>query len=357
MRFEDFLPSVAGEYREDAVGEYRFCCPFCGETKYKFYLKVSLDSDNGLYHCKKCGETGNPITFMKNYFGAKDYKEAKDLLESNGVEMEDTDFKGDYKDKSLTDHEKFMLFLSGIKDTPEVKSDKSPVPLPVNLKYIRYNANTQEAQPFIKYLLGRGITMQQMMSLSIGYVVNGGYYKSDGSYATLRNSVVFFTYDLEGNYIYWNTRSIDSNAGIKSINAPGKKTEYTRKDVVFNLDKAQYAPYIVLHEGVFDALTFHNTGIATFGKQVTDTQVELILSVLKGTEKPLYLFLDKDALTETMNSAEKFYREHPYTYVVPHGEEDANDLGLKESINMIKENAIKATPENLTNFFILEKLG
>lgn len=357
MRFEDFLPSVAGEYREDAVGEYRFCCPFCGEDKYKFYLKVSLDSDNGLYQCKKCGETGNPITFMKNYFGAKDFREAKDLLESNGVELEETGFTHDYKDNSLSDHEKFMLFLSGVKDAPEVQQDKTPVALPTNLRYIRHNANTPEAQPFIKYLLNRGITMQQMMSLSIGYVVNGGYYKSDGTHATLRNSVVFFTYDLQDNYVYWNTRSIDSNAGIKSINAPGKKNEYTRKDVVFNLNNAQHAPYIVLHEGVFDALTFHNTGIATFGKQVTDTQVELILSVVKGTDKPLYLFLDKDALTETISSAERFYREHPHTYIVPHGEEDANDLGLEASIRIIKDNAMLASPENIANFFILEKLG
>ncbi|XWX29948.1 DNA primase [Staphylococcus phage PG-2021_40] len=357
MRFQDFLTMEIGEPKEDAINETRYCCPFCGETKYKFYVLNSLGSDNGLFQCKKCGVKGNPITFMKEYYNM-DGKTARDTLESNGISI---DFapQGLYSSE-LTERESLMLMLQGNNtNTIEKKETLLPPEIPLGIEYIKDNFDNPRAKPFIDYLLGRNITKNQMIDHCIGYVVNGKFRRSDGSYLPLRNSVVFFTFNSYGKYVYWNTRSIEPNPYLKTINAPAQDNEYSRKDVVFNLNKAKNQPFIVINEGVFDALTFGDFGVATFGKQVTDTQIDLILRAIKDRDiKPkIYLFLDKDATKETVTSASKLYARHKQTYVVPHGSQDANDMGMYQSLLLLKENSLLATPENLNLFLVQELLS
>lgn len=357
MRFQDFLTMEIGEPKEDAINETRYCCPFCGETKYKFYVLNSLGSDNGLFQCKKCGVKGNPITFMKEYYNM-DGKTARDTLESNGISI---DFapQGLYSSE-LTERESLMLMLQGNNtNTIEKKETLLPPEIPLGIEYIKDNFDNPRAKPFIDYLLSRNITKNQMIDHCIGYVVNGKFRRSDGKYLSLRNSVVFFTFDAYGKYVYWNTRSIEPNPYLKTINAPAKDNEYSRKDVVFNLNKAKNQPFIVINEGVFDALTFGDFGVATFGKQVTDRQIDLILKTIRDRDrKPkIYLFLDKDATKETVDSASRLYARHEQTYVVPHGSQDANDMGMYQSLLLLKENSVLATPENLNLFLVQELLS
>ena len=56
---------------------------------------------------------------------------------------------------------------------------------------------------------------------------------------------------------------------MKTINAPSTQSQYGKKDVIFNFNVAKYQPFIVITEGVFDALTFDKYGVATFGKAIS----------------------------------------------------------------------------------------
>lgn len=355
MRFKDFLGGVIGDSKEVSDKEVRFCCPFCGESEYKFYVKIADNSKDGQYQCKKCNEKGNPITFMRVFYGLSNNREAYDVMVSNGIEMDTSGLK-QINNKELTDNEKMMLIINGYtpSEDKEVKNLQPPR-LPTGLKILKEQRHTKEAQPFLYYLYSRGISDEQIDRHSIGYVVSGGFQSSEDKYINLRQSIVFFTFDEEGKYIYWNTRSIEPNTKIKSINAPGKEHEYTRKEVLFNLNIAKNLPYVVLNEGVFDALTFGDYGIAAFGKQVTDSQVDLLLESINESTV-IFLFLDTEAVNETKMLANKLYREHKLTYIVPHGQEDANDMGTDKAFNVIKENAIIATPENISMYELKEKL-
>lgn len=354
MRFEDFLINELGSVKEDSVGELRFCCPFCGEQKYKFYVKVTLDDDNGLYHCKKCNRKGNPITFVKEYYNLNSGKQAKDILDSKGIRVE---LRPDeqFLNKGLTDNERMLLALKGAQDTKETVKPTQPPLLPYGYKYLKDNYDNPESYPYFNYLYGRGITDRQIQEHMIAYIPNGYFYNRKKKPLPLKTSIIFFTFDNQGNYVYWNTRNIDTSNSIKSINAPANPHEFSRKEVVFNLNKARFQKIVVLNEGVFDALTFGDMGIATFGKQVTDRQIELIHENIPQTT-PIFVFLDTGATNETINSAKRLYAKHKLTYVVPHGEEDANDMGFEKSMKVINQNYMLATPENLNRFFIKESL-
>lgn len=352
MRFEDFLTQELGEPKENTIGELRYCCPFCGEKSYKFYVKQALDSSNGQYHCKKCDESGNPITFMKTYYNITG-KQAFDLLESKNIDIEKASVLTS-NNKDLTESEKLILMLRGVHQ--ENKNSIKPPKLPVGFKLIKDNLNNKEIIPFLKYLKGRGITLNQIINNNIGYVINGYFYKSDGeTKAPLRNSIIFFTYDNEGKYQYWNTRSIDKNPYIKSINAPAKQDEVGRKDIIFNLNIARKKKFLVITEGVFDALTFHEYGVATLGKQVTDNQVQKILdSVDKDTS--IYIMLDTDALDNNIDLAYRLKTHFNKVYFVPHGDEDANDMGTKKAFELLQSNRVLVTPESIQSYKIQQKL-
>lgn len=353
MRFEDFLTEELGTPKENTIGELRYCCPFCGEDTYKLYVQQSLDSSNGLYHCKKCDEKGNPITFMKNYYNLTG-KQAFDLLESKNIDIEVTPLLTS-NNKDLSESEKLILMLRGVRQE-KPKERTTPPKLPGGLKYLKDNLTNREVIPFLKYLQGRGITLKQIIDNNIGYITNGYFYKSDGvSKVPLKNSIVFFTFDNEGNYQYWNTRSIDKNPFIKTINAPAQDHEIGRKDIIFNFNIARHQKFMVITEGVFDALTFHQYGVATLGKQVTNNQIKKIVDYTSPSTS-IYIMLDTDALDNNIDLAYKLKLHFEKVYLVPHGDKDANDMGTRESFKLLQENRVLATPESIQSYKLQQKL-
>lgn len=356
MRFEDFLTDELGQPKENTIGELRYCCPFCGETKYKFYVKQSIDSSNGLYHCKKCNESGNPITFMKKYYGVNG-KQAVDLLDSKSIDIERQEII-QFSNNDLTESEKLILMMRGV-DNYRNYVKKIPPPLPVGFKYIKDNLNNKEVAPFLVYLKNRGITLAQIIEHNIAYIVNGYCYSKGNNgetkKITLRNSVIFFTYNSRGKYLYWNTRSIEPNPYLKSINAPAQEHELGKRDVIFNLNRAMKEKMVVITEGVFDALTYQQYGIATFGKQVTEEQLSLLREYVP-IDTSIMIMLDSDAMEFSVELAKKLYITHKKVYVIPHGDLDANDLGVEEAFKLLK-NRVLASPEGLQSYFLQQKLS
>lgn len=356
MRFEDFLTEELGQPKENTIGELRYCCPFCGESKYKFYVKQSIDSTNGLYHCKKCDEAGNPITFMKTYYGVNG-KQAVDLLDSKGIDIERQELI-QYNNDELTETEKLILMMRGVENYSSYVKKKPPK-LPIGYKLIKDNLNNKEIKPFLLYLKKRGITMEQIIEHNIAYIINGHCYAEsptgEKKKIILKNSVIFFTYNSRGEYLYWNTRSIEPNPYLKSINAPAKENELGKRDVIFNLNRAIKEKMVVINEGVFDALTYRQYGIATFGKQVTEEQVLLLRENIPLTT-PIMIMLDSDAVESSIQLASRLYKTHKRVYIIPHGDKDANDLGTKEAFKLLHKR-VPVTPESLQSYFLQQKMN
>jgi CHC2 zinc finger len=337
--FLDLLRQELGEEKE-AGNETRFCCPFCAESKYKFYVH----NDEGLWICFKCDERGNPLKFVQDYFSAS-YNEAVDILATFDYDVRsesDSFFNPKNYGEELTEEEQLLLFITREGAPPDKTNNQHytcPAP-PTNCKALVNNVNNPEALPFFQYLHGRGVTWEQIVEHNISYVTYGTVRLVDDREMNLTNHVVFYTFDENRKPLYWNTRSIEKQPFIKSFNAPSREGEYSKNNTIFNLNNAKHADKIVVHEGVFNSFMTPDTGVATFGKQITEDQVKLLLSETQERKQPIYLFLDTDAYKQMISSA-NLIKEHEPTravyYVYSGLDDDANDLGIERCEQLVRE--------------------
>lgn len=337
--FTDLLSHELG-YPKDAGTETRYNCPFCGSSKHKFYVHTASDKRNGLWHCFKCGERGNPVSFVMKYYHVG-YQESLDILEQYDYTPDNSGFVP--KDDSLSDEEYILLMLSQAFAEPESapKPVYTPPPLPMGYKRIVDNLDKLETYPFLLYCKQRGFSFADIWRHNIGYVLDCVVPVENGRTVRLQNHLVFLTHDNTGNYIYWNTRAIGDTVP-KSINAPSTDKEYSKRNTVFNLNRAKNTSCIVINEGVPDALTVGESGVATFGKQVTSEQIDLILANIQPEQK-IFILLDMDAKRQMEQLGERLYPKHNETYYVinPTGS-DANSLGYERTWEIINEYAVKA---------------
>lgn len=339
--FIDLLDEVATAKKESG-NEIRYNCPFCGEQRQKFYIQ---STDPYLWHCKHCDRHGNPASFVMSYYSV-DFSEAKDMLENYDYYVGDSSKTAvnEYYDNTLSDAEQLALIASGITKNTEVTANKGvfkPTVLPDGFKYISQSVENYESYPYINYLFNRKINMEMIYMYDIGYVVEGGFkHPGTGKYIKVLNSIVFPTKDEEGNIIYWNTRSISPNAYVKSINAPSDDEHYSKNNTIFNLYPAANSGHIVIFEGVFNAMMAGISGVATFGKQVTDDQIALLKSVYKDRNNlSFYVFLDTDAKEEMLSVSKRIYEFCNNVHIVmnPYKGKDANDLGYQVTAELLRD--------------------
>jgi ribosomal protein L37AE/L43A len=357
--FLDLLRQELGE-EKFAGAETRFCCPFCLERKYKFYVH----NEKGLWICFKCEEKGNPLSFVTEYFNVT-FPEAVDILETYDYDVtqeRDNQYSPSQYGADLTEEEQLLLFISRGGQPFEEEEQKlkynCPSP-PTNCKALVNNFENPEAFPFFAYLHSRGVTIEQIREHNISYVTYGEVSLLDGRKMNLVNHAVFFTFDDKRRPLYWNTRSIEKAPFIKSFNAPSRPGEYSKDTTVFNLNNAKNYDKIVVHEGVFNSFMTPGCGVATFGKMVTDHQVTLLLNETKERKQPIYLYLDTDAWKQMIASARKIKEKEPTreVYFVYSGtEEDANDLGLA-AVQELVDNAFPANAEGELRLTMANQLG
>lgn len=354
MAVEDFFTAELG-LAKDLGDEYRYNCPFCSPNNdYKLYLHIGDKTVNGQpmygrWHCFKCGAKGNPPSFVMQLYGMS-YKEAI-------AELEAYDYSPDKQWVSpeslgLTDEEYLFLALKNeLQPKEKPKIDYVPPPLPAGYKRLVDNFYNPEAYPFLLYAHSRGFSIQDIMTHNIGYITHSVVVLPSGKDLVLTNHLVFLTHDDQGQYIYWNTRAI-GDSFVKSINAPSTELEYSKKSVVFNLNLAKFTHKVVINEGVPDALTIGASGVATFGKQVTDEQIELIVNSIAEDDE-IYILLDNDAKNEIITLAEKLYTLHRNTFIVinPTGK-DANSIGHDAMWDIIKNNSVRADGEGVLKFML-----
>ena len=341
MSFLDYVSdNITTEIRETSDGrQVSINCPFCETYENDFKLYIGKDSPE-LWLCFRCGNKGNPNTFIQMYEGV-DYKDAKNILELYGVDDTPIGKLAEKHGKGLDPQEYLYMMTLGLhKEQEEVEEvDKKPPPFIQGYRPLT-DDTSPATYPFRSYLYSRGVSEEQIRTHQIGYVVDGFMETIKGVKVPVKNHVVFITYNTRGEYIYWNTRSIDPNNYIKTFNAPSNEDEYGKADVIFNLNNALTKNNIILCEGVFDALTFFDNGIATFGKKVSDAQVELLNKHLKPEQK-LYIFLDSDAVDASNELAERLDRDNTYIVINP-TDHDASDLGTEKALDMVINHSVPA---------------
>ena len=337
--------------------QLRYTCPFCQDHKERLFINDDANSKRyGLWTCFNCGRSGNFTSLVAQIEGIS-YDEAK-----NKVLDIDTDYGLGlgYEDKELSPSENLYLMLvrerarkdDYIQDKPSHIIVKEPAPLPYGLHY--FSNDEPSARPFIEYCVHRGISYESLLKNEAGYIIDGFARKQAGNPLHIQNHVIFFTYGLNGEYVYWNSRAI-YNTKPKSFNAPELEGHYGKGDVIFNLDLMSSWKEVVLVEGVPDAITVAQ-GIATFGKKATDYQLFLLGTSLRENQM-LYIMLDMDAHDTAVKVAKTIREYHKNTRIVFNPtNSDPNDLGHARTWRIIRKNNFPVTDAGLLDFALSLKV-
>lgn len=278
-RRRQVLASIFGEEYEVRSGQFRINCfnPTCGDTTGN--LEVNLEK--GIFHCWRCGYSGNIRQLLKDYIG-----KAVDI------------------DEYVTAEElsKFQLGF----DEEEIKKEKGHTKLPHEfvplwgdreLSFVGHRA--------LNYVLGR-MSKEDIEKHRIGYC-GLGYYKWR-----------IIVPAIEDGEIKYFAARLFLGQGERYRNPKKEDCGVGANEVVFNIDSAREQNQAVICEGVFDAIKVGADGVALFGKHISDHQVFKLLGI-----ENIYIMLDQDALLDSLDIANRFLgkgKKNVYLVSPPHGD-------------------------------------
>jgi len=265
MSSSDFLPkqleAILGEGRPTGTGEINFCCPLCkdrrGSSDTKFHLYVNptrfLHGIKGWFYCHRCHATG-PISRLVS---------------------------GESVGQTVQRWNDFVQELSGVK--PKEKKQQQEVVLPRDYRPV---VKCTEAY---RYLRDRGLSDDTIRQYRLGF---GTQNLRDVSASERRlyagsGRIIFPDYSPDGEIVYWVARTYKGHA-IKYKNPPNSNA----RDKLYNLVRASRCSAVVITEGVMSAIAAGDNAVATYGKDVTRTQVAMLVAA--GFRR-YYVALDGDA--------------------------------------------------------------
>lgn len=322
MSFISYIESHLGEGKPSSSGvEFHWDCPFCtsrGETQ-DTRQRFRFNSNKLLGVCYNCGWGGNAVTFVKDYQKVN-YAEAFDIV----------NFYIDFKPlpKDIFDEVFDKLYLEG----QDIDSNKSYIELPEDFKLVT-NTKSVLAEKYIKYARQRGLSERQMHLHGVGFCPEGEIKLQNGKSVYLENRLIIQTYNDNNKPIYWMGRAINNNLKPKTFNPVGGVNTINKSDVIFNLNNAKKTGVAVVTEGVFDATTVGDSGVALYGKTMSAKQ---LLLLLKADLDAVYIMLDPDAINDALKIAEMLSKHISNTYICSLKGGDPNEVGKRGCLEAIK---------------------
>lgn len=255
---------------EGSWPEFRLCCPLCHETKYRFGVNV----EKQVAHCFRCDVAlgkrelfdllgfnplpdihGDPSEAIREILEEKSERKSKPAV--SGIEIEGT-------------------FMAGAKDHP-----------------LYYRA--------ARYLAGRGFDPYHLAETYHLILPDPG--------SPLDDRVIFPI--IEGQEIvYYQARAL-GRALPKYLNPPKRICPVGKSQFIFNFSQAiQYlgnnpqCERLVICEGIFSALAVGENAVCLFGKEASQTQLNLIFR--SGVEK-VHVLLDPGAEINALKLAAQLH--------------------------------------------------
>jgi DNA primase len=267
---------VLGDFKTTGKGELRFNCPFCQarvgktDTKHRLYINPSLHIHGvvGWYHCMRCKARG-PV---------------KRLLAGCG--FEDQRY-------SASKWAEFVKQLKGFGSF----APRQTIQVELPNDYMEVIEGTRAH----RYLIDRGLDNKVIEHYRIGYGTEdlSGMSKEERKHFAGEGRVIVPDFDDEGNCIYWVARTYRKH-----------RLRYKNPDQshssgqVFHLAAAMAYTEVVITEGVFSAMAVGDDAIGTYGKNVTNIQIAML--VRAGFDKYI-VALDGDARKDAVVLAQALH--------------------------------------------------
>lgn len=262
-----------GQFRRTGTGELNFCCPFCVKRIKRpdkgFHLYVNptkyIDGIRGWFYCQRCKARGP----MSRLFG-------KQLEEGLSVS-------------------KWREFVTSLRGKNVIEQAKK-VELPKD--YVEMIRGTDA----YNYLKDRNISDDQIAHYKIGFGTEDlreKPYEERRHYAG-SGRIIFPDFDSDGECVYWVARTYRRHK-VKYKNPPHSDAGTK----IYNLANASLHDTVVIAEGVISAIAVGYNAVATYGKEVTPTQLTMLV---QAAFDHYVVALDGDAKKEALNLAERLSR-------------------------------------------------
>lgn len=297
-----------GPYILGGTNEYRYNCPFCldrkgtPDTGNHLYVNPNklIHGIRGWFNCYRCGAKGP----------------AKKLFRS-GVGID-------------TDISKWNEFVKKLKYGNSDNIDiRSALELPLDYEEITIGSRAYD------YLIGRGVSRKKIKLYKLGMGTENMMdipKEERGRYAG-SGRIVIPDFDSCGNVVYWIARTY---VGHKfRYKNPPTEIAHTR-DKIFNLSRAMEYDDVIIAEGAFSAISAGINAVATYGKNVTTKQLNMLVA---ASFSRYFVALDGDARKESMKLAEDLNAKNKDVYLVEFDYKDDPD-----SVKDLQERIINALP-------------
>tara|TARA_R110000782_G_scaffold68491_12_gene137803 strand:+ start:793 stop:1722 length:930 start_codon:yes stop_codon:yes gene_type:complete len=249
MEKTTILSRVLGDFRKTG-NERLFHCPNCKHSKNK--LSVNIDKDK--FQCWHCNYGGRSIYRLIRRFGSFANQQAWSEITSNvDLALFDELFNNDKKENHTQ-----------VIELPEEYIFLGNSHLPMSSLAARH------------YLLGRGVTMDEILFWKIGYCPAGEY----------KGRIIFPSFNKNGDPNFFVSRIYKGTwAKYKNPNVS--------KDIIFNELYLDFKQHIVLVEGVFDAIVAGENAVPILGSILRENS-KLFQSIVDN-DTAVYFALDPDA--------------------------------------------------------------
>lgn len=287
--------------------EYRFCCPKCGERRFRLYVSTA----KGQYNCYNCGEFHGSIIGLIAYLRGLPYKEAFEIYREYATSYNlSNDLKEELLEKlKIFNIDKYML--------------KSHIPLPESFTLLD-ESDSRGSKRIRKVLHSRLVTDEQITRHKFGYCYDGEY----------EDRAILTIYE-QNELQFWVARATTNKAYKKEMSPTNEEYQISKSEVIFNLDYAsENYGAAVLCEGIYDAVAFNSIGCALLGKMISDVQLEKILKYKNKLSRGVYLALDEDAIKYNIRTADMLSKYIPVYMINVQG--DPNEMGKKKCLDALK---------------------
>ncbi len=239
---------------EGKPGEWDMACPVCGKEK----LGVSLERRG--WHCWICEEYApGPDGKRRAVRGAGGVIALVEWLEGC-TQAEAMDFVRSRAQFQTIDVEHI-----------ERAREYAAAARALHAPGISWPEGWQPIHATLPYLTKRGITLEMAQAFRLGWCWGGRY-----------NGRLIFPVLENGHLVYYQARAMweqEQQRGryIKALNPAAQSGLAAATDVLFNLDQARYHDRVCLVEGPIDAVKVGPDAVATFGKRISQRQLQKLL--------------------------------------------------------------------------------
>ncbi len=236
-------------------------CPSCGKTGKR---KLSIHLESGQCHCWVCGLRAKRVSSVIYRYVSKDVAQEYRKACEDGRGFGDTQEEEEEKEKPLT-----------------LPDDFAPL-------FSKVAASDADSRQAIKYLLGRGLSIDDMIRFRMG------------TSQQVRRRVIVPSFNDEGRLNFFTARAIDADTKLRYTNCQVKKT-----DVVFNEINIDWSKELVIVEGPLDLVKCPDNATCLLGSSLGVGH--RLFQRVAANRTPVVLALDADMRAKAQKIAELLY--------------------------------------------------